>query len=671
MRVLLQENTLIGEVKEASSGGIIMKKRFVAIYVTWIAFLIVVGLGVILAVNSETKTVLDRCITIGFFVIVAIVFLYATKKYLRLQSMVNDIQEVTQRINVDYVNGGNQLLWDRYKNKSQLFQSDELNRIYRSYLEENYRLAESGETGTFANIEDYFNYKLIDSLVKKNVMNLIAGAMTGLGILGTFIGLSVGLQHFSTGSTEEISNSIAPLMDGIKVAFHTSIYGMILSLLFNAAYKNDIEHAYDIMDDFLDSFKAKVANNPETGMAKMMVQYQKKQSEEMSELVTDMAAQMSEILVPQFDRLNETLYNFADVASKAQVDGIKSIVESFVEQMNQSLGDRFKELAKVLDETCDWQRKTSADMERVLNHVGAMTTNIERINELSEATIQRTSEYIEKVDSLQDMINQKMEAFDQRLAEYQTVGERQADYIEALVNYEKSITEASKTFSADMVKQVQILEDIESTISDNTVKNMELLTSKAEECSQAIAEAAQRQVESIVDISNSASESLNKAAEELGMVSGQLGTELNASLKDAIDTVAHASEECSTRITDAARDQIKSITDMTYSASADMNTAAEGLNRAMAQMNDKMEQRIAKSFELFDNELSEIVSHLSATISEVRETTGRVPKVVFEAYEGMRTGMEEMEANTKKMAETMERLRRKMDAMITLFDENE
>ena len=84
-------------------------------------------------------------------------------------------------------------------------------------------------------IDDYINRDTVDQIMNKNLLNLIPGVMTGLGILGTFIGLSFGLQNFNTGSSGEIAESIAPLMSGIKVAFHTSVFGMILSLFFNYA----------------------------------------------------------------------------------------------------------------------------------------------------------------------------------------------------------------------------------------------------------------------------------------------------------------------------------------------------------------------------------------------------------------------------------------------------
>ncbi|UHQ54464.1 MULTISPECIES: hypothetical protein [Microbulbifer] len=54
------------------------------------------------------------------------------------------------------------------------------------------------------------------------------GIMTSLGILGTFFGIIIGLFDFSL---DDIDNSIAILMDGLKTAFITSVVGLSLSLL--------------------------------------------------------------------------------------------------------------------------------------------------------------------------------------------------------------------------------------------------------------------------------------------------------------------------------------------------------------------------------------------------------------------------------------------------------
>ncbi|MEQ1859196.1 MAG: hypothetical protein ABMA13_04610 [Chthoniobacteraceae bacterium] len=54
------------------------------------------------------------------------------------------------------------------------------------------------------------------------------GEIVGLGILGTFFGIFVGLQAFDAARIQE---SIPPLLDGLKTAFLTSIAGMSIAML--------------------------------------------------------------------------------------------------------------------------------------------------------------------------------------------------------------------------------------------------------------------------------------------------------------------------------------------------------------------------------------------------------------------------------------------------------
>jgi hypothetical protein len=55
--------------------------------------------------------------------------------------------------------------------------------------------------------------------------------LTTLGILGTFVGITIGLANFSVENRAAIDESIPRLLAGLKMAFITSIVGMALALL--------------------------------------------------------------------------------------------------------------------------------------------------------------------------------------------------------------------------------------------------------------------------------------------------------------------------------------------------------------------------------------------------------------------------------------------------------
>lgn len=71
----------------------------------------------------------------------------------------------------------------------------------------------------------------------QGVVLQIPGTLTGLGLLGTFIGLLAGIGSIQISSVDATLTSILELFSGIRVAFYTSISGVILSMIFNIVYK--------------------------------------------------------------------------------------------------------------------------------------------------------------------------------------------------------------------------------------------------------------------------------------------------------------------------------------------------------------------------------------------------------------------------------------------------
>ena len=225
-----------------------------------VVYVVMLGICILLNVTSDSLDAANVLISVCMFAITGVIFVYAYRHLKHIDQMGEDFRIAISYIKGDYAKE-KKLLWDMYRTETRygIFNEEHLRNAYVDYIEEMKRLEQDedgGESGNYAcDIEDFIDCQLIDDAVEKGRLSLVPGAMTGLGILGTFIGLSIGLQAFNTGSAEEITNSIGPLMDGIKVAFHTSIYGMIFSLTFNLIFKTVLEQAYHKLDEFVSVFK--------------------------------------------------------------------------------------------------------------------------------------------------------------------------------------------------------------------------------------------------------------------------------------------------------------------------------------------------------------------------------------------------------------------------------
>ena len=217
-----------------------------------LTYIAMVGLCVGLNLTTGQKEgMANLIVNIVMFLIVGLIFLSCERNcFLPMNRIIEDLEEASEKIRNDAMNS-HQFLWEPYNSsKVELFQEPRLKQPFQDYLFELNRIDNTEKAYYKCDIGDYINTGLVDSVMHRNILNQVAGVMTGLGILGTFIGLSLGLQHFSTGTTAEVTNSIAPLMDGIKVAFHTSIYGLVFSLIFNFTYKCKLEEAEDAVEEF-------------------------------------------------------------------------------------------------------------------------------------------------------------------------------------------------------------------------------------------------------------------------------------------------------------------------------------------------------------------------------------------------------------------------------------
>ena len=63
-------------------------------------------------------------------------------------------------------------------------------------------------------------------------LDAAAGIVVGLGLLGTFLGLTLGINGFDSTSTQNIQNSIQVLLSGMGTAFRTSLVGMTASIIY-------------------------------------------------------------------------------------------------------------------------------------------------------------------------------------------------------------------------------------------------------------------------------------------------------------------------------------------------------------------------------------------------------------------------------------------------------
>ncbi len=349
--------------------------------------------------TGEADSLVNVLINVGFLIIIGILFVISTISFGRLNHCTDELVVLTEQLQREYKAAGGRNLWNEVQEQKDIFVNEELKLAFHKYRTRmrSYR-TKRGYSHT-CDLEEYINEDLLDKVGMNFFNSGISGTLTGLGILGTFLGLSMGLLSFDGNDIFTISDNVGALLSGMKVAFHTSVYGIFFSLVFNFVYRSIMSDAYDKLEDFLKIFRQCVqpVASTEDGNSAVMLMYQANMSGSMKQMLELMKGNAVE-----------------------QTAGVERIVEQFVEQMNEVLGLQLQRMGSQIKSVNDMQtvninhtrdlvKETASIMEANQKMMDVLTMVMER----QDAFSKELKEQRDKLDATCDEISNQLYTFEQ------------------------------------------------------------------------------------------------------------------------------------------------------------------------------------------------------------------------------------------------------------------
>ena len=326
-----------------------MKSRLY--YVLYFLYAIVVAFVLYLngVFTGEWGSYTNLAINIGFLIIIGIIFVISSVSFGRLNRVTYELEDVMLRLLKEYKEADGKNLWKNYKDNAKVFEEKELQDAFNKYR---LRLKRARRgTDASCDLGEYINEELLDRVGMNYFNSGVSGTLTGLGILGTFLGLSMGLGAFSGDDIFTISDNVGSLLSGMKVAFHTSVYGILFSLVFNIAYRGIMSDAYETLGEFLGVFRqtAQPGGVKEDENAATMLVYQAG--------IANTLKQMLELLKG---------------GAMEQTAGVERIVDKFTTQMQAALDTDFQKLGNVLKNAGEEQAVSAVNAAQMVEAVTAL-----------------------------------------------------------------------------------------------------------------------------------------------------------------------------------------------------------------------------------------------------------------------------------------------------------
>lgn len=610
----------------------------------------------------------------------------------------------------------------QYEKNEELFVDQPAKDLFEEYESEVKKISRTEGAVEFCDIGDYFNQGYIDVVVNRRFCDQVSGAMTALGMLGTFLGLTLGLNNFDQSTTESIVESINSLMRGMYTAFLTSIVGIVLSLLFSALYKRLCTQAQYAQDDFVTQYRSHVLSNGKADAVNQMLGYQKEQTKQLQLFADNVSGQISESITeaisPMLQHMEHCMEEFTNYAAAQQKEGLDRVVEYFLTSMNASLGNQFDELSTTMKGLNDWQKEAAERTKELTEKLCSSALNVDQVNIQLQKSIEDISAYVEKLKGFQEAVEKHQEMVQQQTEKQHEISEAQEECLGKIQQHDADIQIVLDKASS----QLEMLEEATNHVNDLSREQQELLIQSAQTATKDISEAVKQvysanesfvaevktqmdqlnaemqahtdgmktAVESLIGSTEKQVEQLSAGVQKQAEKMQQIADDYAASTKEqgeafeeamvqqlqavvsemektCDETTKHATQQMNESHA-AIENDIRAIHELTKVLSEDLENAAKKFAVETKNLDTGLENSLNRTFDLFDRDLSNIAQHLSGTISEMREITEAIPKVLSETEQAHLDAMDHLTKTTTAVAEKIEKTYTRLDALYQEVD---
>lgn len=401
-------------------------------------------------------------VNIVFFIIMLGVWVFYYKSFCKpLVALNNDLKAI-----IDFMNENSTFSYDELSEKlSEDKYLKNLWNLYKKTLTTSYN-KNTGRHELYSSVEvaDYFN---LSNLCHENGMNIsfwqnLGSVFTGVGILGTFAGLVMGIGELDLDQSAEMIKGIQNLLGGLNTAFYTSLGGIACALLFTCFHKYIVEK----VEESLQKFDEGVENIfPRKSVEQVLMDALREQQEQTAQLKkfnTDVAMAISDAID---QKLSES--NFA--VNIKNMDATSCQIKQFLHE----------ELGNVIEASI--QRK----MEPIFNDIS------QAIDKLSKSGLEGVSK------SIQAGVGDEMKAFSDSL---KSMSDSLSIALVEMKDTSKSVNENIATALGESIRNIQ--ESI-AEMNTNSAKVQEGIMGSSKDA-----------VKEIIDSMETLKESLNAAVEE-------------------------------------------------------------------------------------------------------------------------------------------------------------
>ena len=480
--------------------------------------------------------------------------------------------------------------------------------------------------------------------INLRLLDTAAGTLVGLGLLGTFLGLTLGIKDFDSSSTQNIQKSIQLLLSGMGTAFITSLVGMLLSMIYSFCdkyWRNRLSKHLHVLTKKLDS----------------LYYIDDRTLDDLNEqaLAKSIASTMKEVVEHEMrsvvNALNEKLtYNNESGEATTIANAIREILKENQEQ-SKALKSFSTDLAIELNNGFDevLSRQMQQKILPLMENVDATTKAIvEHIDQMSSQVSSPATDMIQTVvDELKNSMSEMMKEFSSGLSgsatnELETLAHQLGTAAQSMADFPDNMAHISSTLQVTIEEVKNAVSEISNTSANANSTAMQRMQEQITFATGAISSAIAEVKDVMSDISQSSQEQSNQMVSKLADAAEKMGTFLSGTISTLSSSVQQSVKSITDDVSNKQADLIALQEETTAQTKRLLETFNHGLDRL-----EKMNEYITGTMNMFQQAQGQITgstAHLQTITGDMKLATQLFNKTQTDYA----VKMEEMQLNSQR-----------------------
>lgn len=229
--------------------------------------------------------------------------------------------------------------------------------------------------------------------------------LTTLGILGTFLGIAIGLLDFDA---NDIEYSVRFLLDGLKLAFVTSIVGILLAtalrlvqVLRRDGHRNTAragESAPIDAGDPMALFKLQIQ------IADAQLTATRQVGEQLARMDARLVQTLEQQHAAQLAAFREFAGQLSELGSRQLMAALESVIRDFNDKLSAQFGENFRHLDASVGKLLEWQAQYRDHMQVLGAQLDLAVTGVERSQTSLQTLTQQAGQITTQVEDQQSTL---------------------------------------------------------------------------------------------------------------------------------------------------------------------------------------------------------------------------------------------------------------------------